>query len=121
MCQNGIIQPLLTDFYQISMAYAYWDNKKMNDYAVFDLFFRKNPFRGEFTIFAGLKECISYVKNFSFSQDGNNMNFFSEFLVVDFPFRTCHHRTRNIIFYFRSVTGKLMECFSSICIYDVFI
>lgn len=70
MTQNGVIQPLLTDFYQISMAYAYWHNKKMNDHAVFDLFFRKNPFRGEFTIFAGLSECIKYIRDFHFSDDG---------------------------------------------------
>lgn len=69
--KNGVIQPLLTDFYQITMAYAYWHNKKMNDRAVFDLFFRKNPFKGEYTIFAGLSDCIKYVKDFAFSDGGN--------------------------------------------------
>ncbi|KAI0229192.1 Nicotinate phosphoribosyltransferase [Lamellibrachia satsuma] len=65
--QNGVIQPLLTDLYQITMAYAYWKYKKCDDTAVYDLFFRKNPFQGELTIFAGLEECIKFVKNFHYS------------------------------------------------------
>lgn len=68
--QNGVIQPLLTDFYQITMSYAYWHNMKMNDHAVFDLFFRKNPFGGEYAIFAGLKDCIKFVQEFHFTDDG---------------------------------------------------
>ncbi|XP_071547776.1 nicotinate phosphoribosyltransferase isoform X5 [Panulirus ornatus] len=66
--QNGVIQPLLTDLYQINMAYAYWKSGKIEDYAVFDLFFRKNPFHGEFTIFAGLEECLKFMENFRYSE-----------------------------------------------------
>jgi nicotinic acid phosphoribosyltransferase len=47
---NPLVGPLLTDMYQISMAYAHWKNGKHNEYAVFDLFFRKNPFGGEFCV-----------------------------------------------------------------------
>ena len=66
---NNEVQPLLTDLYQISMSYAYWKTQK-NDTAVFDLFFRKNPFHGEFTIFSGLDECLKYIQDFRFTDSG---------------------------------------------------
>ena len=28
---NNAVQPLLTDLYQLSMAYGYWKNKKLDD------------------------------------------------------------------------------------------
>lgn len=52
------------------MAYAYWKAQKIDDQSVFDLFFRKNPFQGEFTIFAGLEECIKFLQNFHYSDSG---------------------------------------------------
>ncbi|XP_013771962.1 nicotinate phosphoribosyltransferase-like [Limulus polyphemus] len=65
--QNGVVQPLLTDLYQITMAYAYWKNGMCSNYAVFDLFFRKNPFHGEYTVFAGLDECLKFLQSFNYS------------------------------------------------------
>lgn len=61
---NSLVNPLLTDMYQISMAYAYWKNGKSEDPAVFDLFFRKNPFEGEFCIFAGIDEVVKFLASF---------------------------------------------------------
>lgn len=40
--QSSVIQPLLTDLYQISMSYAYWKAGKHQELATFDLYFRKN-------------------------------------------------------------------------------
>lgn len=57
---------LLTDFYQVTMAYAYWKSGKAEDEAVFNLFFRKHPFQGGFTLAAGLEYVIDYCKNFKF-------------------------------------------------------
>ena len=44
---------MLTDSYQLTMAYGYWQAKRHLDPAVFDLFFRENPFKGKYCIFAG--------------------------------------------------------------------
>ena len=59
---------LLTDFYQLTMAYAYWKSGKSEQEAVFTLFFRKNPFQNGFTIAAGLEYVIDYCKNFTFKE-----------------------------------------------------
>ncbi|KAJ9177270.1 hypothetical protein P3X46_012506 [Hevea brasiliensis] len=66
---NPMVTPLLTDLYQFTMAYAYWKVGKHQERAAFDLYFRKNPFGGEYTIFAGLEECIRFIANFNFTED----------------------------------------------------
>ena len=66
---NSLVQPLLTDLYQITMTYAYWRNNRHNEFAVFELFFRKNPFKGAFTIFCGLDEVVKHLHAFKFSQE----------------------------------------------------
>lgn len=57
---------LLTDLYQLTMAYGYWKTGVSNKETVFHLFFRKNPFKGGFTIACGLSYIIDYLENFSF-------------------------------------------------------
>jgi nicotinate phosphoribosyltransferase len=66
---NTLVTPLLTDLYQITMTYAHWKNGRDQDPAIFELFFRKNPFRGEFTIFCGLDEVLKFVDNYKFSEE----------------------------------------------------
>lgn len=36
--------PLNTDFYQITMIYAYWKHERHKEIACFNLFYRNNPF-----------------------------------------------------------------------------
>ncbi|MEW6364838.1 MAG: nicotinate phosphoribosyltransferase [Acidobacteriota bacterium] len=66
---NRLVNPLLTDLYELTMAYAYWKHGRHEEHAVFDLFFRKNPFRGEFTVFAGLEEVLSFLEGFRYSDE----------------------------------------------------
>ncbi|KAG0486985.1 hypothetical protein HPP92_009080, partial [Vanilla planifolia] len=66
---NPMVTPLLTDLYQFTMAYAYWKAGKHKERAVFDLFFRKSPFGGEYTVFGGLEECIRFVANFKLTEE----------------------------------------------------
>jgi len=66
---NQLVNPMLTDFYQITMSYAYWKAGVHEEEAVFDLFFRKNPFQGEFAIYAGLGEKLRLFENFHFTDD----------------------------------------------------
>lgn len=61
--------PLFTDLYQITMAYGYWKTGKQDDQAVFNLYFRKNPFQGGFTIACGLESVIEYLEHFRFKED----------------------------------------------------
>lgn len=48
-------------------VYAYWKVGRHDDHAVFDLFFRKNPFHGEYTVFAGLEEALAMINTFKFT------------------------------------------------------
>ena len=50
------------------MTYSYWKLGRHNENAVFDVFFRKNPFEGQFTIFAGLENLLYLLKTFKFSE-----------------------------------------------------
>lgn len=60
--------PLLTDFYQLTMAYGYWQMQRAEIPAIFQLTFRKNPFRGNFTVSCGLQNVIEYLNNYQFSE-----------------------------------------------------
>ena len=60
---------LLTDFYQLTMAYAYWKNGLAERESVFHLFFRSNPFDGGYAVSCGLEYVMDYLQQFSFSQE----------------------------------------------------
>lgn len=56
-----------TDLYQINMAETYWEDGIHNRKAVFEVYFRKNPFKNGYAIFAGLERVIEYIKQFRFT------------------------------------------------------
>ncbi|KAL3794626.1 hypothetical protein ACHAWO_007492 [Cyclotella atomus] len=66
---NNLTNPLLTDLYQITMAYAYWKTGQHLRPAHFELFFRKNPFGGSYTLFAGLDEVLKFLAHFRFTEE----------------------------------------------------
>jgi nicotinate phosphoribosyltransferase len=59
---------LLTDLYQLTMAYGYWKLGMADAEASFNLSFRKHPFAGGFSIACGLHEAIDYLKRMRFDQ-----------------------------------------------------
>lgn len=70
MNRNGNIPgpslALLTDLYQLTMAYGYWKTGNLEKEGIFNLFFRKNPFSGGLTVACGLQQVIDLLENFSF-------------------------------------------------------
>src|SRR5690606_11379813 len=59
---------LLTDFYQLSMAYGYWLLGMHDRNAVFHLFFRRNLHFSRYTVAVGLSELISVLQQFQFTE-----------------------------------------------------
>ena len=65
---NFSITATYTDLYQISMAQVYFLTGKAKHEAVFDYFFRKQPFGGGYTIFAGLENVLDFLHDLHFSK-----------------------------------------------------
>ncbi|HZV83291.1 MAG TPA: nicotinate phosphoribosyltransferase [Geobacteraceae bacterium] len=59
--------PLLTDLYELTMLAGYLEEGIHDTPAVFDLFYRKNPFNGGYAVFAGLDPALDYLENLSFN------------------------------------------------------
>ena len=60
---------LLTDLYQLTMAYGYWRLKMHERESVFHLIYRKNPFRGNYALASGLASVVDYLQHFRFTED----------------------------------------------------
>ncbi|BDG10405.1 nicotinate phosphoribosyltransferase [Anaeromyxobacter paludicola] len=60
---------LLTDFYQLTMAYAAWKEGLADTEAVFTISFRRHPYGGGFTIAAGLELAVDYLEHFRFDEE----------------------------------------------------
>lgn len=60
---------LLTDLYQLTMAYGYWKTGMADKESVFHLFFRHNPFKSGYAVACGLSFAVDFLDSFSFSRD----------------------------------------------------
>lgn len=66
---NTVISPLLTDLYQLTMAYGYWKLGIHARDAVFHLIFRKHPFGGNYAVTCGLATVIEFLQAWQFKED----------------------------------------------------
>lgn len=60
---------LMTDFYQLTMAYGFYKSNLCERESVFHLFFRTLPFHGGYALTAGLENVIQYLNNFQFKEN----------------------------------------------------
>ena len=71
MRNRGITGPyrsaLLTDLYELTMAYGYWRHGISEREAVFYLSFRAHPFGGEYTVACGLAHVCEVLADFQFT------------------------------------------------------
>ena len=58
---------LHTDLYQINMMQVYFDQGIHNKKAVFEVYFRQQPFNNGYAVFAGLERIVSYLEDLRFS------------------------------------------------------
>ena len=61
--------PLLTDLYQLTMAYGYWQLNMHEQEAAFHLLFRKNPFQGNYALHCGLASVVAFLNDWRFQPD----------------------------------------------------
>ena len=64
---------LCTDYYQLSVSNVYFERGFQDRKAVFDVFTRRNPFKGGYSVYAGLEQVIDYVKNLKFDKEDIEM------------------------------------------------
>jgi nicotinate phosphoribosyltransferase len=67
--EDRVSPALLTDLYELTMAYGYWKNEMLGHEAIFCAFFRLPPFNGGYTIACGLSDAIDYLLHFRFQPD----------------------------------------------------
>ncbi len=84
---------ILTDFYELTMANGFLESKQKDVIGVYDIFYRKVPDNGGFSIFCGLEQAIDYLENLKFTKEDiaylESKNMFSKaFLdyLADFKF-----------------------------------
>ncbi len=63
------INGLYTDFYELSMAQGYYFAGKQSEKAVFEYFFRTNPFQGGFLVFAGMADFLDQLHSFRYDDE----------------------------------------------------
>lgn len=60
---------MVMDLYELTMANGYFNDGDRETRVAFDVFYRKNPDRGGFAIFAGLEQIVEYIEDLHFSEE----------------------------------------------------
>ena len=60
---------MLTDLYQLTMMYGYFEKGMHRETAVYDVFFRKTAGESGYAILAGLEQVIAFVRDLHFSAE----------------------------------------------------
>ena len=88
---------LVMDFYELTMSQCYFNRDKEEE-VVFDMFYRRNPDGGGYSICAGLEEVIGYIQNLHFEED--RLSALAEQILGGIP-----RLPASLLFYRRSVCG----------------
>ncbi|WP_321299572.1 nicotinate phosphoribosyltransferase [Marinifilum fragile] len=91
---------LYTDYYELTMAQGYYLSGKEQEQTVFDYYYRTNPYKGGYLVFAGLHDLLKILQNFKY--DDKNIEFLrksglrEEFLnyLKDFKFNASIYSVR---------------------------
>ncbi|WP_282014436.1 nicotinate phosphoribosyltransferase [Marinifilum flexuosum] len=91
---------LYTDYYELTMAQGYYLSGKKQEQTVFDYYYRTNPYKGGYLVFAGLYDLLQILQNFRY--DDKNIEFLKksglreEFLnyLKDFKFNATIYSVR---------------------------
>ena len=60
-------ETMIVDMYELPMSQTYFDTGDKDTYVYFDVFFRKNPFNGGYTVSGGLDNIIDFINNFQYT------------------------------------------------------
>lgn len=112
---------LYADFYELTMAHGFFFCGKKNNQVTFDYFFRTNPYKGGFAVFAGLQDFLELLPQFTYSTDDlqflKKHGFKPEFLeyLKNFRFKGTIKSVREGEIVFPNapilqVSGDIIEC-----------
>ena len=77
---------MVMDLYELTMANGYFNDGDRETRVAFDVFYRRNPDKGGFAIFAGLEQIVEYIENLHFSREDveylRSLNIFTEDFLV---------------------------------------
>lgn len=73
---------MVMDFYEMTMSNGFFAGQDHHARVAFDVFYRKNPDKAGFSIFAGLEQIIEYIRNLHFEDEDidylKSQNLFSD-------------------------------------------